>query len=282
MNRRHSFSPIRLIGSLLLAALLTACSSAPKLGPAVFDAPTELQSIRDEQHLHVDRYLDAGSLARARSLAPPQVRQAAASLDPAISAAQADLVLNRAARDLCQRLASYFLIESDLTQAELRIELQPIAMRATGRGAAGVSAVVGIFVPGPLRLPAGLGGLAMATRVSDSANQSLLVEHWSRGANAVTDSAQISSIGDAYQLAGTFAKDLARVMIDAGFDPPEKRERLAKDQIRAGRQLCKQRFGSASVAGRGASILLPLAPEAIDEGASAGTEVSVGDNTKDQ
>ena len=282
MNAKSRYSLIRSLSPLLLAALLSACSSAPKLGPAVFTAPTELRSVRAESHLRIDRYMDADPLARARSVSPPQVRVAGALFDPAISAAQADLVINRAARDLCQRLATHFLIESDLSTADLRIELQPIAMRATGQGAAGLSAVVGIFVPGPLRLPAGLGGLAMAARVSDGANQPLLVEYWSRGANAITDSAQISSIGDAYQLAGNFAKDLAGVMIDAGFDQTEKRARLAQEQIRAGRQLCKQRFGSASIAGRGASILLPLAPEAIDAGASAGTEVPVGDSAEDQ
>lgn len=277
----NAISPCPLLLSLL-TLLLSACASAPKLEQSGFSSPVELSPVRADSHARVNRFLQPSLLAAARSVAPPAVLPGADLADPAISAEQSALVANRAARDLCRRLSSYFLIVTGEHAADLSIELQPIGMRATGRGAAGFSALAGIVVPGPFRLPAGLGGLAMAARITAADGQPVLVETWSRGANAVTDNPQISSIGDAYQLAGTYARELARVLVAAGFDPDSPRPRLAQDQIKAGRALCQERFGAASVAGRGAAWLLPLAPEAIDEGAATASGVSIGDEAEDE
>ncbi|MGE4072634.1 MAG: DUF3313 family protein [Lysobacterales bacterium] len=274
-------SPCRLLLSLL-TLLLSACASAPKLEQSGFSSPVELSPVREDSHARVNRYLQPSLLAAARSVAPPEVLSGTDLADPAISAEQSALVANRAARDLCRRLSSHFLIVTGEQAADLRIELLPIGMRATGRGAAGFSALADIVVPGPFRLPAGLGGLAMAARVIGSDGQPALVETWSRGANAVTDNAQISSIGDAYQLAGTYARELARVLTTAGFDQDAPRPRLAQDQIKAGRALCQERFGAASMAGRGAAWLLPLAPEAIDDGAAKADDVSIGDDADNE
>ncbi len=277
----NAISPCRLLLSLL-TLLLSACASAPKLEQSGFTSPVALAPVREDSHARIDRYLEPSMLAAARSIAPPQVLPGIDLADPAISVEQSALVANRAARDLCRRLSSHFLIVRDEPAADLRIELQPIGMRATGRGAAGFSALADIVVPGPFRLPAGLGGLAMAARITAADGQPVMVETWSRGANAVTDNPQISSIGDAYQLAGTYARELARVLTTAGFDTNAPRPRLAQDQIKAGRALCQERFGAASMAGRGAAWLLPLAPEAIDDGAAKADDVSIGDDAEDE
>jgi hypothetical protein len=262
------------------ALLLGACASAPKLEHTGFNAPVELSPVRQDKHARVDRYVQPSALAAASSIGLPRVLMAADPSDPGISAEQGALVANRAARDLCSRLSRYFLIDVEGYRADLTIELQPIGMRATGRGAAGVSALAGLVVPGPFRLPAGLGGLAMATRVTTTGGVPALVETWSRGANPITDSAQISAIGDAYQLAGTYARELARVMIEAGYEKSAPRSRLDKDQVDANTTLCKARFGAASIAGRGAAWLLPLAPEAIDAGSIEPSTGQVGDGSQ--
>ncbi|MBK8068893.1 MAG: hypothetical protein IPK27_15120 [Rhodanobacteraceae bacterium] len=62
----------------------------------------------------------------------------------------------------------------------------------------------------------------------------------------------------------------ARLLLDN--DPARaglQRKRQADAVVKANRALCAERYGSVNLAGRGASIFLPLAPEAIDPGPPA-------------
>lgn len=250
------------------ALLLNACASAPRPAAPAFATERTLQTVSAERHLTVSRYVDASALAQARSFSLPSVSIAPEATLDKVSTEQAALVANRAARDLCTRLARHFVLREDSAQADLRLDLQLTAIVPTSRGSAGASAVLGVFVPGPFRLPAGLGGLAVDSAVRNAAGEDVLIERWARGANAVMDDARVSTIGDAYQLAGSYARELAAVLAE-----PEKGQRrnvLDREVIRAGRRLCAQSFGAANMAGRGASLLLPLAPEAIDSGRPVG------------
>lgn len=253
---------LRLSATAVAALLLGACASAPPTAVPGFVTERPLQTVAAERHLKVERYVDAEALGAARSLSLPTVDVAATASAKGISEQQLALVANRAARDLCTRLARYFELSSG--EADLRLELQLTAIAATDRGSAGASAVLGVFVPGPFRLPAGLGGLAMDAAVRDVRGEDVLIERWARGANAVMDDASISTIGDAYQLAGSYARELAAVLAEPARG--QKRARLDRDAIRAGRALCSAHFGKANTAGRGAALVLPLAPEAIDDG----------------
>lgn len=260
-------SALRLLLTCLSAWLLGACASAPRPAATAYASERPLQTVKAERHWTVQRYVDAERLGASRSIALPAVRIAPGATGSAVSVEQAALVANRAARDLCARLARHYLLSPSGTPADMQIELQLSALVPTHRGAASASAVLGVFVPGPFRLPAGMGGLAMDAAVRDASGSELLVERWSRGANAVMDDASISTIGDAYQLAGSYARELAAVLAEP--TPGQRRQPLAREAIRAGRELCTETYGSANLAGRGASWLLPLAPESIDSGKPA-------------
>lgn len=254
----------RLVTLVATSVLLGACASAPHSTSPAFPTERPLQTVKAERHLTVTRFVDSVALAQAHSVSLPSVSFAPQASDAAISTEQTALVANRAARDLCTRLARNFVLSEDPQKADLRIDLQLMAIVPTGRGSAGASAVLGVFVPGPFRLPAGLGGLAMDAAIRSAGGEDVLIERWSRGANAVMDDARVSTIGDAYQLAGSYARELAAVLVEPS--PGQKRSVLDRETIRSGRRLCTENFGSANMAGRGASLLLPLAPEAIDSG----------------
>lgn len=257
----------------LVALLLQACASAPKnLAPGIASTQT-LEVIRDDSYAKAERYLNVDAVRAVQRVGLPRVLLAEGALGEGISAAQGALVANRAARDVCTNLAPF--LRFDDANPELAIELQVTAIRPTSGGASGVSAVLGVFVPGPFRLPAGLGGFA-ADAVARRNGEDLLVLRWAEGASAVADDAKISSIGDAYQLAGQFADDFTDNLIDPLGSKGERLPRLEGAVINANQALCEARFGKANIAGRGASIFLPLSPEAIDSGAPASAANGAG------
>jgi hypothetical protein len=250
---------------LLFAALsLAACASAPKPVGTGIATEKPLQPLRDEAHATSERFVDAPRVQAAMSVGLPRVRIAEGAVGEGITPAQAALVANRAARDTCRQLARRFRIDTEAP--DLDIEIVATAIAPTSSGAAGVSAVLGVFVPGPFRLPAGLGAFAADGAVR-AGGEDVLVLRWAEGAGAITEDAKVSSIGDAYQLAGDFADDLAKALNDPAGAEGETRALLDAVERQAGEARCTARFGRASVAGRGASILLPLSPEAIDAGA---------------
>lgn len=253
----------RLPPVLLGALLLAACASAPKAPREGFSTLRALDTVRDEPHARIARFLDVEAVLAAQSVSPPRFVVAEGAAGEGIDPSQAVLVANRAARDLCTALAPYFRITE--TGPELELALYVTAIEPTSAGAAGISELIGVFVPGPFRLPAGLGGFA-ADGVARRGGEDLLVLRWAEGANPVTEGARVSRIGDAYQLAGDFADDFADALNDPRAREAEGRARLDAATIEANRALCLARFGRANVAGQGASILLPLAPEAIDPG----------------
>jgi len=257
---------------LMALALLGGCASAPKNAVVGIEAQQELSSLRNDRSQRVDQYLDAPRVARARSVRLPEVMVAPGALDAGVTATQGALVANRAGRELCGNLSKYFSVRK--RKADLHLQIVLTQIRATSAGASGASALIGLAVPGPFRLPAGLGGLSAEASAASADGTQRLLTRWSKGANPILDDARISSIGDAYQLADTFADSFARTLIqptDAHKKKP--RVRLASDLITRNQQRCDARFGRASLAGRGASLILPLAPEAIDAGAPVVREV---------
>lgn len=254
---------LRLATSIVFSLVLMACASAPRSVPSSASGP-ELAVILDEPHSKRRRYLDAVAVSAVSSIAPPRVVVAEGVVNRQVSEAQAALVANRAARGVCEALAPFVVLKEDGADAQVTLHL--LALRPTSPGAAGFSELLGIFVPGPFRLPAGLGGLAMEGEARRG-DEVLLRLYWSEGADAFTEGARISRIGDAYQLAVDFADDFADALVDRPDAEAGQRPRLEESQRAANEALCLKKFGQASRWRRGAAVLLPLAPEAIDAGA---------------
>jgi hypothetical protein len=259
---------MRLLGGVAAAILLQACASAPRVErPETSALPVEW--VKDEDATQVRRLADRKALADVETLGLPTIEIASGAVDSRISAAQSDLVVNRAARDICNGLAPYFRLNPDAAEAMVRLRI--LAIQPTSAGTAGLSEVVGFFVPGPFRIPAGLGGLAIDGELH-RAGQPIVLLQWSQGANPLTEGARVSSIGDAYQLAGDFADDFVAAVIATPDDAQRRRARQAEAIVNANKSLCRAAFGKANVAVAGASLLIGLPPEAMDQGAPAREE----------
>lgn len=258
--------PLRVLAALCAALLLAACASAPERTATGIPTSKPLSTVKDEAYAKAERYVDVERVLAATSVGMPQVRIAMGAAGEGITPEQAALVANRAARDVCVQLSRHYRIAPESPDVE--VELLVTAIVPTSSGAAGASALLGVFVPGPFRLPAGLGGFA-ADGAARAQGEDLVVLHWAEGAGAITEDAKVSRIGDAYQLAGDFADDFVNALADPKGSEGTTRPTIDAAEREAGEARCVARFGRASVAGRGASILLPLAPEAIDAGAPA-------------
>jgi hypothetical protein len=252
-----------IIASVLL---LSACAGVPKNQKEGIKTERELSKVREERNASMQKFVNVAAVESARSLGLPSVKIADGVINEKITQGQADLVSNRAGREVCKDLANYFEMRETDT-ADLKLQIIVTAINPTNAGASGASSVVGVFVPGPFRLPIGLGGLAVDGSAEDLAGKQMIVTKWAKGANSFTNDAKVSSIGDAYQLAAGFAEAFSKLLINPGNDKKVKRVKLTQLQIDNNKNLCEIRFGKASVAGRGASLLLPLAPEAYDSGA---------------
>jgi hypothetical protein len=256
----------------LVALVLAGCASVPAQRAASFPGDRELATVDDSRHRQVAQFVDAAALRETPRIRLPQVEIAADAYGDAVEPAQALLVANHAARSLCLGLARHAELASAADAEAYEARLVVTAIEPTSGAAAGASSVIGFFVPGPFRLPAGLGGLAVDAELRDARAGQVASMRWARGANAVTQDAKVSSIGDAWQLAGRFGEDFARAVLDT--DPARaglQRPRLPDAAIAANRAACAARYGTVNLAGRGASLVLPLAPEAIDPGPPAAT-----------
>ncbi len=252
--------------------MLVACATAPTTRYSRSDPDQRLTVVAKERHRLIEQYVDGAAIAGVVRFALPTVEIAANAASPGISATQAALVANNAGRAMCNRLASHVeLVDApggDAASAHLTIT----AIVPTGRAAAGASSVLGIFIPVPFRLPAGLGALAGEAELRGADQSQLAAMHWARGANSVMNSAKLSTIGDAWQLARQFGDQFARAILDTNGKRAGVQHVLADASVRAtNRSLCAQRFGTVNLAGRGASLLLPLSPESIDPGAPTPT-----------
>lgn len=248
--------------------LLAACATAPKSRYSGMDSEQQLTVVAHERHRLIEQFVDADAISKVQRFGVPQVVVAEGARGLGISEAQAALVANNAGRAMCSRLGKYVELDAAPTPETPAARLVITAIVPTGRAAAGASSVIGIFIPVPFRLPAGLGALAGEGEVRGPDQTQLAAMHWVRGANSVTNRAKVSTIGDAWQLARQFGDHFAGAILDA--DPKRAGVQHARVDARvrkANQAICAQNFGVVSLAGRGASFVLPLSPESIDAGA---------------
>lgn len=247
--------------------LLGACASVPQTTgvPLANDKPLELVS--DSQGRRVARYVDGALLASMTAYALPEVDLKLPEAREGISPEQLALISNALNRQICVRLGQYLTAEPVPSESALRIEVALTGITPTSRTLSGASAAIDAVVPGPFRIPVGMGAIALDARASTD-GQTAAFMRWAKGANPVLNSAKVSTIGDAYGLVSTFAREFGQLLLQ-GSSKVKTREKLPDDLIAANQALCESRFGRVDTVGKGASFLLPLAPESIDKGKPA-------------
>jgi hypothetical protein len=260
----------RLHRSLILFSaiiLFSGCASVPKDAQTSIQSANALSVIKDEKHLRIEQYVDREATQTLTQLQLPRYRIPTNAYAEPITEKQATLVANQAARSLCRELAPYVNFTDQTSPETATLTVAINAIKPTGVGSAGMSSLLGFVVPGPFRLPAGLGALSADVEVRSASDQQIFITRWARGANAITNDARLSRIGDAWQIAGKIGDDVGKSLLDN--DPNKsgvQREELSSEQIKANRSLCDTAFGNVNIAARGAGALLPLSPEAMDSG----------------
>lgn len=259
--------PFHALVALAAAATLVGCASVPKSRVVGIDHSVALETVVDEPHVRIELYVDRSAVGPGARLGRPVASIADGAYPEAIPAESARLVANNAARSLCNELAPYVEWVDDGAEDALSPRLVVTAIVPTNRAAAGASAVADIFIPGPARLPAGLGSLAMDGELLTADGRTVAAVRWARGANAVTDNAQVSAIGDAWQLADEFGEELAKaLLVDRRAANVPRPERLPTEVVKANRERCTNWFGYVNPAALGAGRFVPLTPELIDPG----------------
>lgn len=249
---------------------LIGCASVPKGTVSSVQTDQPMVLIEDQNHLRVERFVDADAIRELQALRLPRYQIAAGAYAEPISERQAQIVGNHAARSLCKELAPYVRLTAEDTDGAGDALIAINAIQATGTGSAGLSSLLDFAVPGPFRLPAGLGALAADVEVRDAAGTQIFISRWARGANAITDAARLSSIGDAWQIAGQLGEDIVKPLLDQDVERSgTQRPKLDDAQVTANRELCDRTYGTLRVAARGAGFFLPMSPESMDPGPPA-------------
>lgn len=251
-------------GILILLLFLNACASIPEPNGNQLMADKPLESVTEEQGRSVSRYLDAERLSKISRYALPDIALSLPVENPDISPEQLALISNALNRSICTRLGQYLTAEPGASSDAMRVEVSLTGITPTSKSIAGLSAAVDTFVPGPFRIPVGMGALSLDARASNDKG-TLAFMRWAKGANPVTNSAKVSTIGHAYALIETFTREFGQLLLN-GAGGEEKRPKLPEQQIQANETLCESRFGKVDPVGKGASFLIPLSPEFIDKG----------------
>ncbi len=132
---------------------------------------------------------------------------------------QQELIANATNRALCNSLSRRFQMVAFDQPADITVTGKITNVLVTGKTAAAASQVAAIagsiLIPVPVptpRLPIGLGGLGAEAEAHNAQGKQVAAMIWARGANAITDKARVSSAGDAYDLAPSFANDFVELL----------------------------------------------------------------------
>jgi hypothetical protein len=237
--RTLEFAPARMRGirSCLLLSLLplvTACASVPLQETGSLSSYERLQPADSKfngrkSRVHVDK--DAALAAKTVRIIPTSFSGAAASAK--LSIGDRRLVANAVDRSVCIGLSDRFHIVSPTQAADLTVHVTIANIVPTDEVAAATTKVLDISktvltstgvvetsVPIPsVRVPIGLGGIALEAEAIDPRGRQAAAMLWAKGASSLFgNNTRVSPVGDAYELASSFSDDFSELLV-TGEDP---------------------------------------------------------------
>jgi hypothetical protein len=220
--------------ALSLLPLVSACATVPLQQTGSLSSYERLQPADSKfsgrkSRVHVDK--NAVLAAKSVLLVPTSFSAAAASAG--FSLRDRRLVANAVDRSLCIALSDRFHIVLPPQTADLRVQVTianivptDLAAAATtkvldiGKTVLTTTGVVETSVPIPsVRVPIGLGGIALEGEAVDSRGRQTAAMLWAKGASSFFGNAtRVSPVGDAYELASSFGDDFSELLV-TGDDP---------------------------------------------------------------
>lgn len=238
---------------------------------------------------------DAVLAARTVRIVPTSYSPAAASAR--LSARDQRLVANAVDRSVCIALSDRFHIVAPWQQsADLAVHVTIASIVPTDQAAAATSKVLDIgktvltstgvvetSVPIPsVRVPIGLGGIALEGEAVDPSGRQAAAMLWAKGANSFLGTTRVSPVGDAYELASSFGDDFSELLV-TGEDPFRFKwpslpymHRLKSKFGGAPKEAACDAFGRQGVTDMVAGKF-GMPPEWTDDGAQAGQQASATD-----
>ncbi|MBY5815456.1 DUF3313 domain-containing protein [Rhizobium leguminosarum] len=124
------------------------------------------------------------------------------------------LVANVISRALCVGVSDRFQVVDRRENADVVVHATVTRIVPTNAAMAGVSTATSLVSPVPVpRLPMGLGGLAVEAEATTRDGKQVGAMVWAKSANAITTSARVSQVGDAYSLASSFGSDFSKMLV---------------------------------------------------------------------
>jgi hypothetical protein len=201
----------------LLSAAVTGCAAVPLEQANTLTSYDGLTS-NNGKFTKAKFKVDPGDLVAHKTIyIEPTTVSPTAALSIKKPSDQA-LVANVISRALCVGVSDRFQVVDRRESADLVVHATVTRIVATSATAAGLSTATSLgasfVVPVPVpRLPIGLGGLAVEAEATTRGGRQVGAMVWAKGANAITTSARVSQIGDAYSLASSFGSDFSKMLV---------------------------------------------------------------------
>jgi hypothetical protein len=209
-----------------IVTLLPGCATAPLVqagGLSSYDGLKQSDGKVTKSRLVVkkEQLAAAKTINIAPTAFPPHVA-------PTLSNEQRVLVANAVNRALCVSLSDRYKVVTPDVPADITVRAAVTRATETDEVAAGISAATSIGVsfvdtsvpiPTP-RIPIGLGDLSIEAEAVDRAGKQQAAMVWGRGATAFFSTPRASKASDAYDLAGAFGDDFAK-LLNKGESPFE-------------------------------------------------------------
>lgn len=273
---------VRAAIAAVAAAALPGCATAPLVqgaGLSSYDGLTPSDGMITRSRLQVkkERVMAARTINIRPTAFPPAVA-------PTLSDEQRTLVANAVNRALCISLSDRFDVVATDAPADLTVRAAVTRATETDEVAAGVSVAAsigakfvdtgGVPIPTP-RLPIGLGDISIEAEAVDRSGRQQAGMVWGRGATALFSTPRMSKASDAYDLAGTFGDDFAKLLVKGespfespGIDIPSWQKVGSSIGLAPKHAACEVYGRSPGVAGLvGGKLGLP--PEWTDSGSTA-------------
>ena len=269
---------------LLLMPLIAACAASVPLEQAGLLSSYQQLAPSSGVLTQAQVSVDSDRILAAKTVRIIPTSLSTAVAEAKLSEAQLRLIANAVDRALCTGLSDRFQIVSSAQAADLTVHAFITRIIPTDETAAAASkvawvatsvatAVTVVPVPMPsLRIPIGLGGLALEAEAVDRTGSQKAAMVWARGADSLTSRPRMSPAGDAYDLAASFGADFSKLLV-TGASPfktlpsPPSMQRVGSLLGGAPKESACEAFGRGpGVAGLvGSAIGLP--PEWTDKGA---------------
>lgn len=217
---------------LSLLPLVSACASVPLQQTGTLSSYDRLRPAAGGLLTKARVSVDKPSVLAAKTVLIMPTTFSATAASAKLSEQDRRLVANVVDRSVCIGLSDRFHIVLPPQTADLTVRMSIASVVPTDETAAATSKVLDIgktvltttgvvdtAVPIPsVRVPIGLGGIALEGEAVDQTGRQNAAMLWAKGATSLFSTTRVSPIGDAYELASSFGDDFSELLV-MGEDP---------------------------------------------------------------